>query len=258
VIDHRADIWSLGVILYECLCGERPVEGENAARIMVRLMSTGIIPLERLVPTLPRDLSALVGRMLSREPGRRPKTLSEVRSVLERLTEERAPEFGEPEVELALRPEGLPSPTDSSTPPVVPASGRALRQPGAKRWSLLLAGVAAAVGALAANEFNRQGRSSAAARTSAPPPARSAERSAPPLSSPRALPAAAFAAPTHAAASSTARFQATRSRPPTPRLRVDVAPSAPPAAASSGLPRGAVCERSRDCASRLCLAFACE
>jgi eukaryotic-like serine/threonine-protein kinase len=94
--DYRADIWSIGVILYECLSGTRPIEGENLAQVVARLMSAGIIPLERLAPELPRDVAALVMQMLSREQTRRPQNLGEANKVLGHHTMFRAPGFGPP------------------------------------------------------------------------------------------------------------------------------------------------------------------
>ena len=94
--DHRADIWSIGVILYECLSGTRPIEGENLAQVVSRLVSAGIIPLERLAPELPHDVSALVMQMLSRDRGRRPQNLSEIGKVLGHYTVLRSPAFGPP------------------------------------------------------------------------------------------------------------------------------------------------------------------
>jgi serine/threonine protein kinase len=106
--DYRADIWSLGVILYECLSGTRPIEGENLPQVVARLVSAGIIPLERLAPDLPHQVTALVTQMLSRERTRRPRSLEEISQVLGYYTTFRAPGFGAPSVEA---------------PPSVPQSG---------------------------------------------------------------------------------------------------------------------------------------
>jgi serine/threonine protein kinase len=95
-VDHRADIWSLGVILYECLSGTRPVEGENMAEVVVRLLNEAITPLDRLAPELPHGLTALVQQMLSRDAKRRPQDLSEVHTNLSRYTHVRSPSFGLP------------------------------------------------------------------------------------------------------------------------------------------------------------------
>ena len=95
-VDHRADIWSLGVILYECLSGTRPIEGQNLAEVVARLLSEVITPLDRLAPELPHELSALVQQMLSRDAKRRPQDLHELSKVLGHYTHVRVPSFGEP------------------------------------------------------------------------------------------------------------------------------------------------------------------
>jgi len=94
--DHRADIWSLGVILYECLSGTRPIEGDNLAQVVTRLMSAGIMPLERLAPELPSQVSAAVMQMLVRDPSRRAPDLLEISKVLRRHARATPPSFGAP------------------------------------------------------------------------------------------------------------------------------------------------------------------
>jgi serine/threonine-protein kinase len=95
-VDHRADIWSLGVILYECLSGVRPIEGENLTQVVARLMSAGIMPLEGIAPEIPSDVASLVKQMLTRDIARRPPSLIEVSRTLSRFTHVRAPEFAAP------------------------------------------------------------------------------------------------------------------------------------------------------------------
>jgi len=95
-IDHTVDVWSLGIILYECLAGARPVEGENAVQMVMRLLNTGIMPIERVVPSLPGEMAQLIGRMLSRDARGRPTDLREVYDVLRKYGRVSAPTFAGP------------------------------------------------------------------------------------------------------------------------------------------------------------------
>jgi serine/threonine-protein kinase len=95
VIDHRADIWALGVVLYECLSNQLPVYGENLGQILKMLTSGEIVPLERLLPDLPADIVGLVGRMLSRPLDKRPKDMREVLEVLQRYSNLSVRSFGD-------------------------------------------------------------------------------------------------------------------------------------------------------------------
>jgi serine/threonine-protein kinase len=266
LLDHRADIWSLGVIFYEVLSGARPVEGENAARMMVSLLSTGIIPLEQLVPDLPPELSALVGRMLSRDPALRPEDLREVSAILGRLTPERAPAFGPPPAERASRVTPTVSSIQKSAAavatvaqefPVAVASpssrARAWSRPRALAVSALLAG-ALTLGVWALRGVPpkpAEGDRLAAAPAQNPPAAVPASRSSLVLDPP---------SPSTPPPASSLRPAPRRLAPRAPAAAVS-APKPEPAAPSlvqGGLPAGAPCERSRECASRLCLAFACQ
>ena len=95
-IDYKCDTWSLGVMLYECLTGVRPVDGKNAADMMMRLSNSGIVPIESRLPELPDDLAAVIGRMLAQDPAQRPSDLREVFAVLSAYTETSAPAFDPP------------------------------------------------------------------------------------------------------------------------------------------------------------------
>ena len=82
-VDGRADMFSLGVMLYELACGKRPFGGNNAAQVLEAILRDDVPPF----PDLHRDarlpqVERLVRRMLARDPERRFAGLSEVRDAL--------------------------------------------------------------------------------------------------------------------------------------------------------------------------------
>ena len=81
-IDHRSDVWSIGVILYECLSGQRPLGGDSIGALLVSITTGKMTPLRELQPDLPADVLDLVDRMLSIDRDRRPSDLREVFDVL--------------------------------------------------------------------------------------------------------------------------------------------------------------------------------
>ncbi len=101
-LDHRSDVWAIGIILYECLTGERPTAGENLGQIFKAITTGGIVPLERVAPNLPADVSSLVTRMLSRDRAQRPD-LREVRETLQKHSGAHAASFGPPAVVIITR-----------------------------------------------------------------------------------------------------------------------------------------------------------
>jgi serine/threonine-protein kinase len=92
-LDARADIWSLGVILYECLTGTRPTEADTIGRVLKRIMVADIEPIVTHRADLPEDVVSLVGRMLSGDREQRPQRMSEIREVLERHEGDLPPMF---------------------------------------------------------------------------------------------------------------------------------------------------------------------
>lgn len=80
-VDARADVWALGVVIYECLSGERPVSGKSFGQIVRALQRREMVDLAERAPAVPAPLLAVVRRMLSHERASRP-SLAEVRAVL--------------------------------------------------------------------------------------------------------------------------------------------------------------------------------
>ncbi len=84
-VDARSDVFSLGVVLYECLAGEVPFAADtDAATALARLQRTPV-PLRTLRPGLPRDLEGVVHACLARRPELRPQSAAALRDRLARL-----------------------------------------------------------------------------------------------------------------------------------------------------------------------------
>jgi len=64
--DHRVDIFSFGVVLYELLGGRKPFQAESFASIMYKILEETPEPLSRLEPTLPPLLIAVVDRAIAK------------------------------------------------------------------------------------------------------------------------------------------------------------------------------------------------
>jgi serine/threonine-protein kinase len=110
-LDGRSDIWSLGIMMYECLCGERPTEEENVGRVLKRILHAEFPPIASKCDGLPEDVAALVMNMLVADREKRTRALAEISSV---LTRHAAPSIRLP---LPIDPHG-----DTMRPPDAPAS----------------------------------------------------------------------------------------------------------------------------------------
>jgi eukaryotic-like serine/threonine-protein kinase len=80
-VDGKADVWALGVVLYECLSGKRPTQATGVGQVLKVIMNDAIPPLSEVAPDVPTDVAALVSKMLSRRRDDRPD-LTQVRAVL--------------------------------------------------------------------------------------------------------------------------------------------------------------------------------
>jgi serine/threonine protein kinase len=87
-LDGRADIYALGLVLYECLAGRVPFIGETDADTALARLQRDPTDLARLRPTLSKGLIELVHQCLSRNPNRRPATGAELRIALQHVAGE--------------------------------------------------------------------------------------------------------------------------------------------------------------------------
>ncbi len=90
-VDHRADVWALGTILYEAVAGRRPIEAASHGKLIQALASPDIAPLESVAPGVSGALSGLCLRMLAADRQAR-CDMAEVARVLGALGH-RAPPF---------------------------------------------------------------------------------------------------------------------------------------------------------------------
>lgn len=84
-VDARADVWSLGVTIYELLTGVPPFRGSTHAAVLASVIGDTPLPPRSQIPELPVDLDALVLRCLSKDREERPTSMREVAEALARV-----------------------------------------------------------------------------------------------------------------------------------------------------------------------------
>jgi tetratricopeptide (TPR) repeat protein len=71
-IDARADVFSLGCVLFECLTGRSPFMGDHILAVLAKILIEDAPPVRTIRPDVPEALEAVVARMLVKEPEGRP------------------------------------------------------------------------------------------------------------------------------------------------------------------------------------------
>lgn len=128
--DHRSDLFSLGIILYEMATGQRPFRGDTPISTVSSIIKDSPAAITDLNRSLPRHLGRIVKRCLSKDPGRRYQTARDLHNDLLDLREE----INSGELDL-------------------PAHATAKGRPRPRVWQLLSGAFVVAVIALAANRF---------------------------------------------------------------------------------------------------------
>ncbi len=121
-VDHRADLYAVGVILYEAVAGEVPFNAETFNELLFKIVLENPMPLVEKVPGLDPSFAAIVEKAMAREPAQRYQTANELQEALAGWIE------GAPAVPDHTVRNGTPAAFDKTS---LPMDGQATRAVGA-------------------------------------------------------------------------------------------------------------------------------
>ena len=120
-----SDVYSIGVVMYELLCGTPPFTASTADELARLHISTRPIPIREYIPEIPTALEEIITKVLSKEPSQRYRTADQLGRVLQKFGTQ--PDAPTPAPSLALTPEitdRMPAKEETPPPRLEPARPR--------------------------------------------------------------------------------------------------------------------------------------
>jgi TolB-like protein/Flp pilus assembly protein TadD/predicted Ser/Thr protein kinase len=103
-VDRRTDLWSLGVVLYEMLTGQRPFSGENNTAVARAILDDEPPALSGLRPEAPPELGAIMAKALEKDAARRYQSAGEILGDLKEFQNQLSDREGVTEAALSRAP----------------------------------------------------------------------------------------------------------------------------------------------------------
>lgn len=87
-VDHRTDLWSCGVVLYEFLTGKNPFKGANRQETFQAILSRNPPPCSSINPDVPPELDRIIAKLLEKNPAMGYQSAADLRADLKRVKRE--------------------------------------------------------------------------------------------------------------------------------------------------------------------------